>query len=131
MSWSVLIVDDELRTRDVYRLMLEFAGYRVIEAVDGYDALNKVKEYAPDAVLLDIMMPDMDGYMVCKKLRQDAATADLPIIMFSGKVRLDAVTEALNAGANRYLPKPLSFNDLIQTMHEVLGHPSKKSEPDH
>ena len=121
MSWSVLIVDDEPMTQDLLRLMLEPAGFRVTGAEHGLEALQKVQESKPDIIILDVMMPHMDGITVCKKIRSNAETADLPIIMLSGKTHLNAIEEGLQAGANRYLPKPMSRNDLIQNLREVLA----------
>jgi len=121
MDWSVLVVDDEPLTQDLLRLMLEPAGFRVSGAEDGLEALQKVKEVKPDIMILDVMMPYMDGITVCKKLRAQAETADLPIVMLSGKTHLNAVEEGLQAGANRYLPKPTSRNDLIRNLREVLA----------
>lgn len=121
MSWSVLIVDDEPLTQDLLRLMLEPAGFRVTGAEHGLEALQKVNEQQPDIMILDVMMPHMDGITVCKKIRSNPETANLPIIMLSGKTHLNAVEEGLAAGANRYLPKPTSRNDLIQNLHDVLA----------
>ncbi len=124
MNWSVLVVDDEPLTQDLLRLMLEPAGFRVTGADDGLEALRLVKENQPDVMILDVMMPDMDGLTVCKTLREDVETADLPIIMFSGKTHLNAIEEGLEAGANRYLAKPMSRMDLIQNLREVLAESS-------
>lgn len=121
MSWSVLIVDDEPMTRDLLRLMLGTVGFRVWEAEDGLDALEKVKIQPPDVLLLDVMMPRMDGFTLCKKLRQDESTAHLPIIILSARAHMEAVREGLAAGATRYLPKPASRNDLIRNINEVLN----------
>jgi len=121
MSWSVLIVDDEPLTQDLLRLMLEPAGFRVTEAENGLVALQKVQENRPDIMILDVMMPFMDGITVCKKIRSNDETADLPIVMLSGKTHLNAVEEGLQAGANRYLSKPMSRSDLIQNLREVLA----------
>jgi CheY-like chemotaxis protein len=124
MSWSVLIVDDEPMTQDLLRLMLEPAGFRVSGVLDGLEALDKVKEVQPDVMILDVMMPYMDGISVCKTIRNDVETADLPILMLSGKTHLNAVEEGLEAGANRYLAKPMSRTDLIQSLRDVLAEAS-------
>lgn len=121
MNWSVLIVDDEPMTQDLLRLMLEPAGFRVTGAEHGLEALEKVKENKPDIMILDVMMPYMDGITVCKKIRSNVETADLPIIMLSGKTHLNAIEEGLQAGANRYLGKPMSRTELIQNLREVLA----------
>lgn len=121
MTWSVLIVDDEPMTQDLLRLMLEPAGFCVSGAEHGLEALQRVKENKPDIMILDVMMPHMDGITVCQTIRSNAETADLPIVMLSGKTHLNAVEEGLNAGANRYLSKPMSRSELIQSLRDVLA----------
>ena len=124
MNWSVLVVDDEPLTQDLLRLMLEPAGFRVTGAEHGLEALQKVQESKPDIMILDVMMPHMDGITVCRKIRSNPETADLPIVMLSGKTHLNAIEEGIEAGANRYLAKPMSRNDLIQNLREVLAKTS-------
>lgn len=124
MNWSVLVVDDEPLTQDLLRLMLEPAGFRVTGAEHGLEALQKVQQNKPDIMILDVMMPHMDGIAVCRKIRSNPETADLPIVMLSGKTHLNAVEEGMEAGANRYLAKPMSRNDLIQSLREVLAETS-------
>lgn len=120
MNRSVLVVDDEPLTRNLLRLMLEPAGYRVSGAGNGNEALEKAREILPDIIILDVMMPELDGISVCKTIRDDAEIAGLPIIMLSGKVHRDAIQEGLDAGANRYLAKPMSRTGLLQELREVL-----------
>lgn len=120
MTYTVMIVDDEYALRELLGQMLELAGYAVIEAVHGGDALMKLEETLPDAMILDVMMPQMDGITLCKHLRADAETADLPIIMLSGKTQKSAIEEGLAAGANCYLCKPVSFDELISNLRQVL-----------
>jgi DNA-binding response OmpR family regulator len=117
---SVLIVDDEPMTRNLLRLMLERAGFEISEAEDGLKALLMVAEQRPDVLLLDVMMPNMDGLTVCKKLRAQADTAVLPIILLSARTSPESVKAGLDAGATRYLSKPISREGLIDTIHEVL-----------
>lgn len=129
LKQSVLIVDDEPMTRDLLRLMLERAGFDISEAEDGIDALEKIKDNAPDAVILDVMMPRMDGVTVCEILRREEATANLPVIMLSARTHMDAVEKGLRAGATRYLSKPVSRQDLIRNVHEVIaGVPSPETQ---
>lgn len=120
MNLSILVVDDEPMTRDLLRLMLGRVGFEVIEAGDGLEALERVEEHRPDVMILDVMMPKLDGYGVCERLRAQKETADLPIIMLSAKTHLTAVEEGLRAGATRYLSKPISRTDLLQNLSEVL-----------
>lgn len=120
LSQAVLVVDDEPMARTLYRLMLVRAGFEVFEAEDGYDALDKVKLHPPDVMILDVMMPGIDGFQVCEELRRQELTASLPIIMLSAKTDLDSVNRGLRAGATKYLTKPVSPEDLTQHVHEVL-----------
>lgn len=120
MSWSVLVVDDEPMARDLLRLMLERAGFNVSEAQDGFDALTKVKQNSPDVVILDVMMPGMDGITVCRTLSSDEATSHVPVIMLSAKTHASSIQEGLAAGAKRYLSKLISRKDLIENIKEVM-----------
>lgn len=120
MPWSVLVVDDEPLTRNLLRLMLEPAGYQVWGAADGFEALEKIKELHPDIMILDLMMPMMDGLSVCRQIRNDEVGRQLPIIMLSGKAHQEAVQEGLAAGATRYLAKPMSRTSLLQELKELL-----------
>lgn len=117
---SVLIVDDEPMARTLLRLMLVRAGFHVTEAEDGFDALDKIRKNQPDVVLLDVMMPGMDGFAVCEQLRSEAATAELPIIMLSAKTDLDSINKGLRAGATVYLTKPISPEELTQHVKDAL-----------
>ncbi len=117
---SVLIVDDEPMARTLLRLMLVRAGFHVAEAEDGFDALEKVRKNQPDVILLDVMMPGMDGFAVCEKLRSEPATAALPIIMLSAKTDLDSINKGLRAGATVYLTKPISPEELTQHVKDAL-----------
>jgi len=117
---SILVVDDEPALREVIGQMLEIGGFAVQQAADGEEALDKIDEDPPDAVILDVMMPHMDGITLCKTLRADAETANLPILMVSGKTQKEAVVEGLAAGANKYLCKPVSYDELVGSLNEVL-----------
>ena len=120
MNWSVLVVDDEPMARTLLRLMLVRAGFDVFEAEDGFDALDKVKIRTPDVMILDVMMPGMDGFAVCEVLRDDEITSTMPIIMLSAKTDLDSVNRGLRAGATKYLTKPVSPEDLTRNVRDVL-----------
>jgi two-component system phosphate regulon response regulator PhoB len=117
---TILVVDDEPALRDLIGQMLEIGGYTVETARDGEEALDKIDESLPDAVILDVMMPEMDGITVCKTLRANPDTAALPIIMLSGKTQKEAMAEGLAAGANKYLCKPASFTEIMDSLNEVL-----------
>jgi CheY-like chemotaxis protein len=100
--------------------MLEPAGYQVSGAGDGFEALEKARELQPDIIILDVMMPEMDGITVCRTIRDDLEIAGMPIIMLSGKVHRNAIQEGLEAGANRYLAKPMSRPGLLHELREFL-----------
>ena len=120
LTQSVLIVDDEPMARTLLRLMLVRAGFNVSEAEDGFDALEKVQASQPDIILLDVMMPGMDGFSVCEELRQRKETSKLPIIMLSAKTDLDSINKGLRVGATKYLTKPISPEDLTRHVNDVL-----------
>jgi DNA-binding response OmpR family regulator len=120
LTHSVLVVDDEPMARTLLRLMLVRAGFEVLEAADGLDALSKVKVQLPDVMILDVMMPGMDGFAVCEALRQEAETAELPIIMLSAKTDVNSVRKGLEAGATKYLTKPVSPDELTQNVRDAL-----------
>ncbi len=125
MSHSVLIVDDEPMARTLLRLMLVRAGFNVFEAENGFDALDKVKEHQPNILVLDVMMPGMDGFTVCQTLREDKETADLPVLMLSAKTDINSINKGIHAGATKYLTKPISPEDLTWHVREALGLPQK------
>lgn len=120
MTRSVLVVDDEPMTRTLLQLMLAPADYEVSEAGDGFEALEKIEQNTPDIMILDVMMPNMDGLMLCRILREREDTANTPIILLSAKTTPDAIQEGLFAGANRYLTKPVSRKDLLESLAELL-----------
>lgn len=122
MAQLVLIVDDEAMARTLLRLMLVRDGFEVVEAEDGPEALARVKELRPDLILLDVMMPGMDGIAVCKALRGDRDTAELPVILLSAKADFESVDRGLRAGATKYLTKPLSSEKLLRYVHDAVNH---------
>lgn len=121
MSWSILVVDDEPLTQNMIRMMLEPVGFEVTAAMDGVEALECIKKRKPDVMILDVMMPQLDGIEVCKILRSQPETADLPILMLSGKTNFTAEQEGLAAGANCYRFKPIGRAELIEELHKLLG----------
>ncbi len=122
MPYSVLVVDDEQMTRDLLRLMLKPAGFEIFEAEDGLEALEKLAVLVPDVVLLDVMMPNMDGIATCQEIRRNPNTAALPVVMLSAKTHGTAVNEGLAAGANDYLSKPIARKKLIEVITLLLNN---------
>lgn len=126
----VLVVDDEDMTRKLLRLMLERDGYAIVEAEDGVRALEEIAKQQPDIVILDVMMPNMDGFTLCQMVRSQPQTADLPIIMLSARSQLEAVRAGIQAGANRYMTKPISKPELVQMIEELLSGEPANSDVD-
>jgi len=123
----IMLVDDEPNLRELLRQMLELGGFDVVEAEDGLAALEKLEKVAPDVMILDVMMPNLDGVSLCKRLRAGTTFAGLPIIMVSGKTQHRAVQEGLAAGANQYLCKPITVEELLQSVRALLPAPSPLS----
>lgn len=121
MAKSILIVDDEPMARTLLRLMLVRSGYEVIEAVDGYDALEKLRTILPDLVVLDVMMPGLNGFDVCTSIRDSSSTSRIPVIMLSAKTDSDSIDQGLAVGATRYLTKPVSPDELTRQVADILN----------
>ena len=129
MATSVLIVEDDKNIQELLQLYLEKEGYAVTLADDGGQGLAKFRTIKPDLVLLDVMMPVMDGWTVCKTIRSESAT---PIIMLTAKGELDDKITGLKAGADDYVTKPFEMKELLARIEAVLrrsdcGDPEKKS----
>ena len=116
----ILIVEDEPHLREVLRFQLENAGYDVIEACDGEQALEAAASRLPDLVLLDVMMPKMDGYEVCRRLRTSFTTGQIPIIMLTAKTSESDRIQGLEGGANDYVTKPWQARELMLRVRNVL-----------
>ena len=124
---SVLVIDDDVRILRMIKRILELEGYRVLTVINGEDALNVFDEETPDLVLLDIIMPGIDGYTACQRIRE---FSQIPIIMITVKGKDDDKTQGLDAGADDYVIKPFSAKELIARIRAVLrrtklqdGHP--------
>lgn len=117
---KILIVDDDLESVKLVGLMLERRGYEIAAARSGAQALEKAQSENPDLVILDIMMPDMEGYEVCRRLRANPATATLPVIMFTAKTTVDDKVAGFQAGADDYLTKPVHPEELASRVEAVL-----------
>ncbi|HWD77270.1 MAG TPA: response regulator transcription factor [Kribbella sp.] len=117
MTHSLLLVDDEPRIRRVLRLALEDEGYQVAEAANGYDALAALRREPPDVVLLDLMLPDRDGFTVCREIRR---ASDVPVIMVTARTDSHDVVAGLEAGADDYVTKPLVAKELSARIRALL-----------
>ncbi|MBC8506509.1 MAG: response regulator [Chloroflexi bacterium] len=125
MSEKVLIVDDDVETLRLVGLMLERQGYQISAADNGERALKKAQSDLPNLILLDVMMPDMSGFEVAKRLRMNNSTASIPIIMFTAKAQVDDKVEGLEAGADAYLTKPTQPRELLAQVKALLTRSQK------
>jgi pilus assembly protein CpaE len=118
---KILIVDDDLESLKLIGLMLQRRGYEIVAAHTGHQALAKARTDKPDLVILDVMMPDLDGFQVCKSLRSHPDTADLPVLMFTAKTLTQDKTAGFAAGADDYLTKPIHPSELVSHVEALLS----------
>jgi DNA-binding response OmpR family regulator len=127
----ILVVDDEPETIELVEFNLRQAGYDVLTAADGDEALKKARAQLPSLIVLDLMLPEVDGLEVCKMLRRDPATAAIPIVMLTAKAaEIDRVL-GLELGADDYVPKPFSPRELVLRIKKLLERGRvKTTEPE-
>jgi DNA-binding response OmpR family regulator len=125
MSAKILVVDDDLESLKLIGMILQAKGYQIIAARDGQQALEKAFQEAPDLVILDVMMPGLDGYAVCQRLRADPRTSTIPIIMFTAKAQLTDKVIGLQSGADEYLTKPIHPRELIAHVEAMLARAAR------
>lgn len=122
----ILVVDDEPDFCSIVQGNLEKEGFEVEVAYDGNEGLAKVKSNPPDAIVLDVMMPEKDGYAVCKEIKEDEKLADIPIVMLTAVASHVTSTryshyDGMSMEADDYLPKPASAEDITQSLKGLLG----------
>jgi two-component system OmpR family response regulator len=125
---NILVVDDEESLIDLVSSALRFAGYEVRTADNGFDALRAVKEHTPDLVVLDVNMPEMDGFEVCRRLRRDGNT--VPVIFLTARDDIDDLRIGFRQGGDDYLTKPFSLEELglrIEALLRRAGGPAESS----
>ena len=125
MAEKILIVDDDLDTLRLVGLLLERQGYQIIVADNGSQALDKAISDAPEIILLDVMMPDMDGFEVARRLRDNDITAEIPIIFFTAKTQVDDKVAGFEVGADDYLTKPVHPAELTARVKAILARSGK------
>ncbi len=121
-EYTVLIVEDEPDMQRAIKLRLESIGFKVETASDGLEGLQKIKKLEPDLVLLDIMLPKMDGFKVCNMIKFDKKYKNIPIIILSAKSAQKDFYTAKNVGADAYLTKPFTTAELLKKIKEMLIH---------
>lgn len=127
MNKKVLIVDNEDTVRQLIRVTLR--AYEVIEGSDGVEALEKARREKPDLILLDLMMPKMNGFEVIKRLKSDPTVAEIPIILLTARGDQDSLEQGLEAGVLTYLTKPFSPRKLAKQVEKILMEKSTNSKP--
>jgi DNA-binding response OmpR family regulator len=120
MAQRILVVDDDPTIVRLLTVNLEMEGFQVLTASNGREALEAVARERPDLVLLDVMMPVLDGLEVVGRLRRDPVTADLPVILLSAKAQESDIRHGMGAGADEYVTKPFDPSELIETIGRVL-----------
>lgn len=125
---KILVVEDEKDIRDLVRLNLERAGFEISTASDGREAFRKVQESAPHLIVLDLMLPEMDGKEFTKLLKAREETKEIPIVMLTAKTEEVDRIVGFELGADDYIPKPFSPKELVLRVKAVLKRSQKKSE---
>ena len=121
MKTRVLVADDDEGLRLLYRLILQRAGFEVIEAANGEQTLARALDSAPALILLDIMMPGMNGFEVCQRLKSDERTGRVPVILVSAMEDVPRLNETLKAGADACIKKPIGARELVARLQDLLG----------
>ena len=120
MAKKILIVDDEPNLVKLLESRLKVNGYDVISAFDGQQGLDKVRQDKPDLVILDLMLPQLHGYEVCRQLRTDAVHKNIPIVMLTASGKATDIQEGLEQGANAYIAKPFKPEALLGIIQALL-----------
>ena len=121
---KILVVDDEIYIVHILDFSLGMEGYEVVTALDGEQALEKARTEHPDLIVLDIMMPKLDGYETCKMLKAEAETRNIPVILLSAKGRNVDQKVGFEVGADDYITKPFSPRKLVERINSILGQTS-------
>ena len=128
MRKKILVVEDDPDQLEVIRFTLKNAGFAIGTATNGIDALKKAQTVSPDLIMLDVMMPELDGFAVCKTLRGNPATASIPILMLTGLCSHISRLVAYESGATDYVLKPFDSEQLVSKMEKLLYQPSGASK---
>jgi DNA-binding response OmpR family regulator len=120
MPATILVVDDDPVIQKLLAVNFEMEGYRVVTAGDGEEALACISAEHPDVVVLDVMMPKVDGIEVVRRMKADPATAPVPVLLLSARAQAKDVAEGLDAGADGYMTKPFDPVDLLERVASLL-----------
>jgi DNA-binding response OmpR family regulator len=125
MAEKILIIDDDLDTLKLVGLMLQKQGYQIVASNNGPNGISQAEKESPDLILLDVMMPEIDGYEVAKRLRANPLTVNIPILMFTAKTQLDDKVSGFESGADDYLTKPTHPTELSAHVKALLARSNK------
>lgn len=120
MDNKILVVDDDTSINELIKINLELAGYQVVQAYDGIKGFALVKQELPSLVILDVMMPDVDGFTVAKRIRENEETKNIPIIMLTALSQLNDKVNGFNIGVDDYLVKPFEVEELLVRVRALL-----------
>jgi DNA-binding response OmpR family regulator len=120
MKKKILVVDDEVDLVETIRFPLEMEGFQVLVAYNGEDALNQARKESPDLILLDIMLPKLDGYKVCRLLKFDERYKHIPILMLTAKTQAKDKQTGMDTGADEYITKPFDIDQLMEKVKAYL-----------
>jgi two-component system cell cycle response regulator DivK len=118
---KVLLVEDVPNNRDIYRTILEHAGHAVVEAVNGADGIELARSVSPDVIVMDVTMPLMDGLEATRRLKADAATAAIPVLILTAHAYASDREDALRAGADAYLAKPCPPRSVVEAIERLVA----------
>ena len=121
MPKKILIVDDEASIVELLGAMLKKSGYDIITALDGTACLAKAAEQKPDLIILDIVMPELDGFAVLDLLKKDEATKNIPVMLLTALIKEEDLTKGLNEGASCFISKPFSIVDVLEEIKSAIG----------
>ncbi|MBS4042436.1 MAG: response regulator [Chitinophagaceae bacterium] len=119
-NYSILLVEDELAILNNLGTILEISGYKCYKANSAFEALEHLENITPQLILCDVMMPEMDGFELLQKIRQNPKTASIPFCFLSARADILDIDYGLSLGANGYITKPFTAKDLIQTVQKLL-----------
>ncbi len=121
MTRKILIVDDEQNIAISVEFLMKREGFEVTVARDGEEGLQRIRNDRPDLVLLDVMMPKLNGFQVCEAVRADPELANVRIVMLTAKGREAEINKGMSLGADAYIPKPFATSDLVSKVTSLLG----------
>jgi DNA-binding response OmpR family regulator len=129
MKKKILLVEDDTSAIRITSYKFEQSGYEVLVALNGLEGVKKAHDDEPDLIILDVMLPGLDGFQVCRQLKSDSQTARIPILMVSAKAQKVDVSTGLKVGADDYVTKPVDLSKLVDRVESLLARKSIASVP--